>query len=138
MKKYSIFFALLGLGIVGLAQDTFTKTTFQEMLEEYKKDSKAFFINRLSDDFRYSNEDGKFLYKNEIIKGEPQKIVSTDVAEPVIFQSCELATVSGLHKTIRIGKDGNETVDLVTCTYTFQKRNGKWMFVASQQTRLAQ
>ena len=138
MKKYIIFLALLTFGFVSLAQSTFTQATFKEMLDEYKKDSKAFFINRLSDDFRYSNPQGKFLLKSDIIKSEAQKIVTTDVLQPVIFQSCDLAIVSGIHKTTRVGNDGNEFTGEVACTYTFQKRKGKWMFVASQQTSLAE
>jgi hypothetical protein len=152
MKKYMIFLALLTFGFVALAQITFKAATFKEMSEEYKRDSKAFFINRLSEDFRYSTPQGKFLHKNDITRGDPQKIVTTlqaiermlenilanDVLEPVIFQSCDLAVVSGRHKTTWVGNDGNEITGEVACTYTFQKRKGKWIFVASQQTSLAE
>src|SRR5215207_6117239 len=105
MKKYMIFLALLTFGSISLAQSTFTQATFKEMLDEYKRDSKAFFINRLSEDFRYSNPQGKFLHKSDITRGDAQKIVTTlqaiermlenslanDVLEPVMFQSCDLA-----------------------------------------------
>ena len=161
MKKYMIFLALLNFGVVTLAQSTFTQATFKEMLDEYKRDSKAFFINRLSEDFRYSNPQGKFLHKSDIARGGTQKIVSTndaqkivttlqaiermlenilanDVLEPVIFQSRDLAVVSGRHKTTWVGNDGNEITGDVACTYTFQKRKGKWIFAASQQTSLAE
>lgn len=161
MKKYIIFLALLTLAFVGFAQSKFTQATFKEMLDEYKRDSKAFFINRLSEDFRYSNPQGKFLYKSDIARTGTQKIVSTsdaqkivttlqgidgmlqntlanEVLKPVIFQSGDLAVVSGIHKTIWVGNDGNQTTGEVAGTYTFQKRKGKWMFVASQQTSLAQ
>ena len=131
------------------------------MYDEYKKDSKAFFINRLSEDFRYTNPQGKFVYKSDVAKGgaqmiastsDAQKIVTTlqeidrmleniltnEVLEPVIFQSCGLATVSGRHKATWIGNDGKEVTGAVACTYTFEKRRGKWIFVASQQTSLAE
>jgi hypothetical protein len=157
MKKYMISLALLTFGFASFAQKTFTQATLKEMLEEYKRDSKAFFINRLSEDFRYSNPQGKFLHKSDITIGGTQKIVSTsdaqkivntlqtiesmlenilanDVLETVIFQSCDLAIVSGRHKTTWVGNDGNEITGEVAGTYTFQKRKGKWMFVASQQT----
>ena len=161
MKKYIIFLALLTVAFVGFAQSKFTQATFKEMLDEYKRDSKAFFINRLSEDFRYSNPQGKFLYKSDIARTGTQKIVSTsdaqkivttlqgidgmlantlanEVLEPVIFQSGDLAVVSGIHKTTWVGNDGNQTTGEVAGTYTFQKRKGRWMFVASQQTNLAQ
>lgn len=157
MKKCMISLALLTFCFVGFAQKTFTQATLKEMLEEYKKDSKAFFINRLSEDFRYSNPQGKFLYKSDITTRGTQKIVSTsdaqkivttlqaidrmlenilgnDVLEPVIFQSCNLAIVSGMHKTTWAGNEGNEITGEVSGTYTFQKRKVKWIFVASQQT----
>ena len=148
-----IFLALLTFGFVSLAQSTFTQATFKELSDEYKSDSKAFFVNRLSEDFRYSNEQGKFLYKSDVTAAgktavvktsDAQKILTTlqaiermlentlanAVLEPVIFQSRDLAIVSGMQKT---GDDGK-----VACTYTFQKRKGRWMFVASQQTSLAE
>lgn len=136
MKKYMIVFAFLNFALFGVGQNTFTQATFQEILDEYKKDSKAFFISRLSDDFRYCNDQGKFFRKSDITKNETQKIVTTEILEPVIFQSCDLATVSGIHKTARIEPDGKQVSSQVGFTYTFQKRNDKWMFVGSQQTRL--
>jgi Domain of unknown function (DUF4440) len=152
MKKYMICVGLLTFGFISLAQSTFTQATFKEMSNEYKRDSKAFFINRLSEDFRYCNPQGKFLHKSDITRSDPQKILGTlqaiegmlenvlanDVLEPVIFQSCDLAVVSGIHKATRVGKDGNEITGDVACTYTFQKRKGKWMFLASQQTSSAE
>ena len=157
MKKYILFIALLTFAFVSLAQSTFTQATFKEMSDEFKRDSKAFFINRLSEDFRYINPQGKILRKSDVAKGgtqhifstsDAQKIVTTlqaidrmlesilanDVIEPVIFQSCNLAVVSGIQKTTWVGNDGNETNREVACTYTFQKRKGKWLFVACQQT----
>jgi hypothetical protein len=157
MKRCIISLALLTLGFSGFAQKTFTQATLKEMLEEYKRDSNAFFINRLSEDFRYCTARGKFLNKSDIAMigtqktagtSDAQNIVTTlhsiermlenaltnDVLEPVIFQSCDLAIVSGLQKNSRVGNDGNETTGEVAGTYTFQKRKGKWIFVASQQT----
>ena len=157
MKKCMISLALLTLGFAGFAQKTFTQATLKEMLEEYQRDSNAFFINRLSEDFRYSNPQGTFLHKSDVAIGGTQKTVSTsdaqkivttlqaiyrmledilanEILEPVIFQSGDLAIVSGMHKTRSVGNDGNEITGEVAGTYTFQKRKGKWIFVASQQT----
>ena len=156
-----IFLTLLTFGFGSLAQSTFTQATFKEMLDEYKKDSEAFFINRLSEDFRYSNPQGKSLRKSDVTTSAAQKVVTTsdaqkivttlqaikrmlenilanDFLDPVIFQSCDLAVASGIQKTTWVGNDGNEINAEVACTYTFRKRKGKWMFVASQQTRLAE
>ncbi len=150
MKKYIILFAFLTFGFISLGQRTFTQTTFAEMLAEYKRDSKAFFINRLSEDFRYTSPQGKFLYKKDVAGGNPEKIVSTlqaienmlqnslsnEILEPLVYQSRDLAIVSGRHKTAQVGSDGKETTGEVACTYAFQNKKGKWMFVASQQTSL--
>ena len=159
MKRYMISLALLTFGFASFGQKTFTQSTLKEMLEEYKRDSKAFFINRLSEDFRYSNPQGKFLHKSDVAIGGTQKIVSTsdaqkivttlqgiegmlestlanEVLEPVIFQSCDLAIVSGIQKTTLPGIEGNEITGEVACTYTFQKRKGKWICEASQQTTI--
>ena len=147
-----IFLALFSVGFVSLAQSTFTQATLKEMSDEYKKDSKAFFINRLSEDFRYSNPQGKFLHKTDVTASDPQKILTTlqaiekmlqnilgnDILQPVIFQSRDLAVVSGIHKMTPIENVGNESSSEVAGTYTFQKRKGKWLFVASQQTSLSQ
>ena len=161
MKKYIISLVLFTFGFACFAQKTFTQATLKEMLDEYKRDSKAFFINGLSENFRYSNPQGKFLQKSDISTIGTQNIVTTsgaqqivttlqaiermlenflanEVLEPVIFQSCDLAIVSGRHKTTWVGNDGNEITGEVACTYTFQKRKRKWMFVASQQTSLAE
>jgi len=123
-----IFIALLTFGFAGLAQSRFTQASFKEMSEEYKRDSKAFFINRLSEDFRYSNPQGKFFHKSDVARGGTQQIVSTsdaqkivttlqtidrmlenilenNILEPVIFQSRDLAIVSGIQKTIWVGND---------------------------------
>ena len=146
-----IFIALLTFGFAGLAQSRFTQASFKEMSEEYKRDSKAFFINRLSEDFRYSNPQGMFFHKRMVSTSDAQKIVTTlqtidrmlenilenNILEPVIFQSRDLAIVSGIQKTTWVGNDGKEISGEVACTYTFQKRKGKWIFVASQQTSLA-
>src|SRR5688572_33246255 len=117
MKRYMISLALLTFGFAGFAQKTFTQATLKEMLEEYKRDSNEFFINRLSEDFRYSNPQGKFLRKSDVTIGGTKKMVSTsnaqkivttlqatyrmlenilanEVYEPVIFQSGDMAVMS--------------------------------------------
>lgn len=136
MKKLIISLSLFTFSLVSFAQKSFTKETFDEFLDEYKTDSKAFFNNRLSADFRYSDEEGKFLYRKDIVSGDAQKIEKTEILEPVIFQSGDLAVVSGIHKTERVEKDGSRSTNQVACTYTFERRENKWMFVASQQTAI--
>lgn len=157
MKSCIIALALVFFGFASFAQKTFTQATLKEMLEENKSDSNAFFVNRLSEDFRFSNPQGKFFRKSDVTTSGTQKVVSTsnaqkivialqainkmlektlrnEVVEPIIFQSCDLAIVSGRHKAAWVETDGNEIAGEVIGTYTFQKRKGKWMFVASQQT----
>jgi ketosteroid isomerase-like protein len=114
----------------------FTAATMKEIFDEYKADSKAFFINRLSDDFRYIPRDGKFQNKEDVLKGNKQNIVSTELLQPVIFQSGDLVVTNGIHQTVRIDKDGKEVTSQVACTYTWQRRNDKWMFVGSEQSAI--
>ncbi|WP_018616638.1 hypothetical protein [Segetibacter koreensis] len=97
MKKYIISLALLTIGFVGLAQKTFTKATLKEMLEEYKRDSKAFFINRLSEDFRYSNLQGKFLRKSDITTSGSQRIVDTSDAKKIVTTLQAIDRMLGKH-----------------------------------------
>lgn len=129
-----ITFTLLIFSFVGFSQKIFTQATLDELINEYKKDRKAFFNNRLSEDWRYINRKGGFQYQKEFLGGASQNIVSTEMLEPVIFQSGDLAVTSGIHKTVRIGKDGNQITESTAVTYTWQRRNGKWMFVGCQQS----
>lgn len=131
MKTQFVTLALLLTSAAGFAQ-TFTQATLNEILTEYKTDSKAFFMNRLSPDFRYTNRQGVYQTRKDIVAGDAQKIRRTEIAEPVIFQSGDLAVVSGIHKTERTGQDGNPVTGQIACTYTFQRRANKWLFVASQ------
>ena len=137
MKKLIITLAFLTFSFVGFAQKTFNLALSNEILDEYRKDSKAFFINRLSEDFRYTTQQGNYLGKAAIVGGDKQNIVSTELLQPVFFQSGDLAVSSGIHQTVRIEKDGSQTMGQVAATYTFQRRNDKWMFVASQQNAIA-
>ena len=157
MKTCIICLSLLTVGFAGFGQKTFSEVYFKEMLEEYKRDSNAFIINRLSENFRFSNPQGKLFHKSDIAIGgtqktpatsEAEKIVTTiqeiqkmlenvlanDVLEPAVFQSCDLAILSGRHKTSWMSNEGKEITGDVAGTYTFQKRKGKWIFLASQQT----
>ena len=134
--KTKLLILLLLTSAASFAQ-TFTKATLNEILTEYKTNSKTFFMNRLSDDFRYTTPNGAYQTRKDILGGEPQKILKTEIAEPVIFQSGDLAVVSGIHKTERTGSDGNPATGQVACTYTFQRRANKWLFVASQQNNIA-
>jgi hypothetical protein len=134
MKKLIFTLALLIFSFAGFSQEIFTQATSDEILGEYKKDSKAFFNNRLSEDWRYINRKGGFQYQKDFLDRPSQNIVSTEMVQPVFFQSGDLAVSSGIHKTVRIDKDGKQITENTAVTYTWQRRNGKWMFVASQQS----
>lgn len=118
----------------GGEDNTFTTQMQQKIENEYKTDSKAFYANRLSDDFRYATVQGSYLTKEMVLKSDKQNIISTESLQPMIFQSGDLAVETGIHKTVRLDKDGIERSKEVAATYVFQRRNGKWMFVSSQQT----
>jgi hypothetical protein len=136
MKTKLFTLALLLMSAGSFAQTAFSQATLDEILAEYKANSKAFFTNRLSEDFRYTNAQGAYLGRKEAVSWNAQKILKTEIAETVIFQSGELAVVSGIHKTERTGQNGNPVMGQVACTYTFLRRAGKWMFVASQQNNI--
>ena len=136
MKKLNITLVLLIFSFAGFSQKIFTQATLDKLVNEYKKDSKAFFNNRLSEDWRYINRRGGFQYQPAFLGGTSQNIVSTELLQPVIFQSGDLAVTSGIHKTVRIDKDGNQITENTAVTYTWQRRNDKWMFVASQQSTI--
>lgn len=136
MKTTLLFLALMLISGGSFAQTAFTQATLNEISAEYQTNSKAFFTNRLSDDFRYTNPKGTYQTRKDIVAGPAQKILKTEILEPVIFQSGDLAVVSGIHRTERLGPNGNPVVGQVACTYTFQRREGKWMSVASQQTAI--
>ena len=135
MKTTFLFLALL-ISAGSFAQTAFTQATLNEISAEYQTNSKAFFTNRLSPDFRFTTAKGTYQTRNDIVAGPAQKILKTEILEPVIFQSGDLAVVSGIHKTERPGPNGNPFVGRVACTYTFQRRDNKWLFVASQQTAI--
>jgi ketosteroid isomerase-like protein len=115
----------------------FTKETLNEIMTEYKADSKVFMNSRLSENFRFINSKASFQPRKDFIGGTKQSIVSTEMLEPVIFQSGNLAVTSGIHKTVRTTSDGKEVIGQVGATYTWQNVGGKWMFMASQQNPVA-
>ncbi len=121
----------------GGEDNTLTTQMQQKIGNEYKTDSKAFYANRLSDDFRYATVQGNYLTKEMVLKSDKQNIISSETLQPIIFQSGDLAVETGIHKTVRLDKDGIERRKQVAATYVFQRRNGKWMFVSSQQTDIA-
>lgn len=136
MKTNLFTLTFLLVSGAGFAQTAFTQATLNDVLAEYQANSKAFFTNRLSADFRYTTPKGAYQNRNDIVVLDVQKILKVEITDAVIFQSGDLAVVSGIHKTERSGPDGNPVMGQVACTYTFQKRQDKWMFVASQQTTI--
>lgn len=137
MKKLILTLSLLCFSSILFAQKTFTMATFNGILVEYGKDSKAFFTNRLSNDFRYISAEGTFSNRDAIVARDAQKYLKTEVLEPVIFQSGDLAVISGIHAYYD-STDGTKITGKVACTYTFQLRDNKWMFIASHHTAIKQ
>ena len=84
-----------------------------------------------------TNDAQKIVATLQGIERMLENMLANDVLEPVIFKSCDLAVVSGMQKATWVGNDGNETTGEVAFTYSFQKRKGKWMFLAAQQTSVA-
>lgn len=135
MKKNILTLSFLAFSAGLFAQKSFTMATLNEILVEYGKDSKVFFTNRLSNDFRYISAGGTFSNRDEIVARDSQKYLKTEVLEPKIFQSGDLVVVSGIHAYYD-STDGTKITGKVACTYTFQLRDNKWMFIASHHTAI--
>ena len=107
MKTNLFTLTFLLVSGAGFAQTAFTQATLNDVLAEYQANSKAFFTNRLSADFRYITPKGAYQNRNDIVVLDVQKILKVEITDAVIFQSGDLAVVSGIHKTERSGPDGN-------------------------------
>ncbi len=102
----------------------------KQFVKEYNKDATAFFMDRCSDNFRYTNVEGKFSGK-DALKSDKTHTSDSEVSDLKVFQNGNLAVVSGIHSW----KDtAMKVVRKVAFTYTMQKVNGKWLFAASHHT----
>ena len=135
MKNCLLILFLLATGPIGFAQSTNTaevETVLKEFIVEYNKSPHDFFKNRLTPDFRYTDENGSFLFQSAILKSsEGRPSLQSEVSDLKTFRYGDLGIVSGIHSF----EDGWK----VAFTYTLVKQKGngaapRWMFAASQQT----
>jgi hypothetical protein len=67
-----------------------------------------------------------------------ENILANDVLEPVIFQSCDLAILSVMHKITRVGNDGNEISGKSPVLIPFKKEKASgclWLLSKRQRMR---
>jgi hypothetical protein len=133
MKNALFTLALLLISLGAFAQTAFTKATLDAILQDYQKNPHSFFERNCSPDFRYISTDGSFQYFQEILNASVNdKIVANEIQDQRIIQSGDVAVVSGIHVQER-----PTYTRRVAVTYTFQRQNGRWMFVASQQNNIS-
>ena len=133
MKNSLFTLALLLISAGAFAQTAFTKATLDAILQDYQKNPHSFFERNCSPGFRYITTDGSFKYFQDILNGSAtDKIVANEIQDQQIVQSGDVAVVSGIH-----AQERPTSTRRVAVTYTFQRQNGRWMFVASQQNNLA-
>ncbi len=116
-----------------LANEDKPDETLKQFIIEYNKDATAFFMDRCPEDFRYTNADGKFSGK-DALKSDKTYTSDSEVSEMKVFQSGDLAAVSGIHTWKNKQNDGKVKVNKVAFTYTLLKKDGKWWFAASHHT----
>jgi len=98
----------------------------QLFVTEYNADPHRFFDSRIPKDFRYTNAEGLFSFRESVVKGaEGRSSTNSEVSNLKFFKSGDLIVASGIHTF-----GGNP----VAFTYTLQKQNGRWMFAASHHT----
>ncbi len=92
-----------------------------------------FFMNKCSDDFRFTDNAGKFSGKEQL-KSNTTYQSDNQLSDSKACQSGNLAMISGLRTAKITDANGRVKNQKVAFTYTLLKQNGKWMFVNSQQT----
>jgi ketosteroid isomerase-like protein len=116
-----------------LAHEDKPDDVLKQFITEYNKDATAFFMDRCPEDFRYTNGEGKFSGK-DALKSDKTYTSDSEPSEMKVFQSGDLAVVSGIHTWKNKQNDGNVKVNKVAFTYTLLKKDGKWWFAASHHT----
>ena len=90
-------------------------------------------MDRMSEDFRYINGEGKFSVKEQF-RINTTRQTDSELSDLKVRQNGNLGVISGIHTTNNKQADGSNKPNHTAFTYTIQKTNGKWLFVNSQQT----
>jgi ketosteroid isomerase-like protein len=138
MKINLLILILLLMSAGAFAQTTPTadlETAMNQFLAEYNKSPYDFFKERTTDDFRYIDRKGAFVSRPVVLKGsEGRPSLESSTSDLKIFQSGDLAVVSGIQS---FGNAGSGKTAF-TYTYTLRKITDgappQWMFAASQHT----
>lgn len=132
MKTLLITLSVLLISLAGSAQNL--EQTFAKLMDEYKKSPSDFAKNYYSDDYRFVGPpSGKFTDKNTMVRSlAPLNVTELTYSDVKFFESGSLGVVSGY---ITIKYAVNTYKDAFT--YTFQKRDGKWLNVSAQHTEVA-
>ncbi len=110
----------------------------KQWIAEYNKDTKAFFMDKCTDDFIASNTNngGKFFGK-EFVKGLKEgQPADADISDMKAFQSGNLAVVMGIMTWHHKQADGSDKPDKTVSTFVMQKKSGKWMYAGYHSSAL--
>jgi len=143
MKRSLITFIMVaGLATVGLGAgaDSELKAIEQQWLDAYQKSDAAFLKNLYADDYVVIEPDGAIATGAEDIKGVTDKKFVLKTATMSDYK-CRMmgdnaACVTASLKLTGMD-DGKEFSGDFRAIDIFEKKNGKWMAVASQLTKVA-
>ena len=110
----------------------------KQWVAEYNKDTKAFFMDKCTEDFIASNTSngGKFFGK-EFVKGLKEgQPADADISDMKAFQSGNLAVVMGIMTWHHKQADGSDKPDKTVSTFVMQKKSGKWMYAGYHSSAL--
>jgi ketosteroid isomerase-like protein len=142
--KTSLITLLMAIGLAasafGAGADAELKAIEQQWLDAYMKSDAAFIKNLEAEDYSIIEPDGAVSSKAQDVKAVTDKTfvlksaTMSDFKCRMIGENCAVATalmkMSGT-------EDGKEFSGDYRGTDVFEKKNGKWMAVASQLTKVA-
>ncbi len=110
----------------------------KQWIAEYNKDTKAFFMDKCTEDFIASNTNngGKFFGK-EFVKGLKEgQPADAEISDMKSFKSGDLAVVMGIMTWHHKQADGSDKPDKTISTFVMQKKSGKWMYAGYHSSAL--
>jgi len=124
----------------GAGADAELKAIEQQWLDAYMKSDPAFIKNLEADDYSIIEPDGAVTTKAQDVKAVTDKTfvmksaTMSDFKCRLVGDNCAIVTVM---MKIAGTEDGKDFSGDYRGTDVFEKKNGKWMAVASQMTKVA-
>ena len=136
------FVAVLGLvsAAFGAGADAELKALSQQWIDAYLKGDPSFLKNTLAEDYTITEPDGNVSTKADDIKSVTDKKFVVKSATMSDFK-CRMVGDNGAVVTATFKMSGTEDGEEFSGEYrgldVFEKKDGKWMAVASQLTKIA-